>query len=60
MIKAHTSGRMVSSGISEIATASELPDKKYLKKFIKNKSKKMTVFDRRQKLTSAMKLRPEK
>ena len=53
---------MVSSGISDVAFASV---KTRLKKLmimiiIMNKSQETTVFGGRQKLTSAMKLRPEK
>ena len=63
-----TSGRMVSSGISDVATASLLSEKNRLKKLIMiiiiiiimNKSQEMTVFGGHQKLTTAMKLRPEK
>ena len=57
MIKAQISGRMISSGISDVAIASV-----YLqKKLDMNKlQKKMTVFGGHQKLTSAMQLRPEK
>ena len=60
---------MVSSGISDVATASVLSEKTRLKKLImiiiiiiiiNNKSQEMTVFGRHQKLTTAMKLRPEK
>ena len=70
MIKAHFSGRMVSSGISDVAIASVHSEKTRLKNLMKkmmmmmmmimNKSREMTVFSRFQKLTSAMKLRPEK
>ena len=60
---------MVSSGISDVATASVLSEKTRLKKLIMiiiiiinniNKSQEMTVFGGHQKLTTAMKLRPEK
>ena len=64
MIKAHSSGRMVSSGISYLVIASIYSEKTRLKKLminiIMNKSQEMTVFSGHQKLTSAMKLRPEK
>ena len=62
--KAQISGRMVSSGTSDVAFASVYSEKTCLKKllmiFIMNKSQEMTVFSGHQKLTSAMKLRPEK
>ena len=59
MVKAQISGRMVSSGISDVAVHSE---KTHLKKLIiiMNKLQETTVFSGRQKLTSAMKLRPAK
>ena len=66
MIKAHSSGRMVSSGISDVVIASVHSEKTGLKKLMKiiiiimNKSQEMTVFSSCQKLTSTMKLRPEK
>ena len=67
MIKAQISGRMVSSGISDVAIASVHFEKTRLKKLIMimtilimNKSQEMTVFSGRQKLTPSMKLRPEK
>ena len=66
MIKAHFSGRIVSSGKSDVAIASVHSEKTRQKKLMKviiimmNKSQEMTVFSGRQKLTSAMKLRPEK
>ena len=63
---------MVSNGISDVATASVYSEKTRLKKLmmlmmkliiiiiiIMNKSQKTTFFHGRQKLTSAMKLRPE-
>ena len=63
MIKAHSSGRMVSSGISDVVITLD-SEKIHLKKLIKiiimNKSQETTVFSSHQKLTSAMKLRPEK
>ena len=65
IIKALISGRMISSGISVVAFASVYSEKTRLKKLMKiiiimNKSQEMTVYSERQKLTSAMKLRPEK
>ena len=72
MIKAQISGRVVTSGISDVAIASIYSEKTRLKKLlmmkmiiisiiiIMNKSKEMTVFSGWQKLTSAMKPRPEK
>ena len=73
-INAQISGRMVSNGISDVATASVYSEKTRLKKLmmmmkmiimiiiiiIMNKSQETTVLRGRQKLTSAMKLRPEK
>ena len=65
--KAQISGRMLSSGISDIASMHS--EKTRLKKcmmimiiiiIIMNKLQEMTVFSGRQKLTSAMKLRSEK
>ena len=65
-IKAHFSGRMVSSGIRGVAFASVHYEKTCLKKLIMiiiiiimNKSQERTVFSGHQKLNSAMKLRPE-
>ena len=57
--------RMVSSGISDVAFALVYFEKTSLKKLIMiiiimKKSQETTVFGRRQKLTSAMKQRPEK
>ena len=65
MIKAQISGRMIYSGISDIAIASVYSEKTRLKKLIMiiiimNKLQETTVFGGRQKLISAMKLRPEK
>ena len=68
MIKAHSSGKMVSSGISDVVIVSVRSEKTCLKKLMKiiiitcimNKSQETMVFSGRQKLTSAMKLRPEK
>ena len=59
---------MVFSGINDVAIASVHSEKTHLKKcmmimiiiIIMNKSQEMTVFSGHQKLTSAMKLRPEK
>ena len=69
-IKVQISGRMASIGISDVVTASVYSEKTRLKKLmikmiiiiisIMNKSQEMTVFHGRQKLTSAMKQRPEK
>ena len=61
MIKAQISGRMVSSGISDVAFASVHSGKTRLKKLIifMNKLQETTVFSGCQKLTSAM-MRPEK
>ena len=66
MIKGTISGRMLSSGISHIAFASVYSEKTHLKKcwimiiiVIMNKSQESMVFHGRQKLTSAMKQRPE-
>ena len=74
MVKAQISGRMASIGISDVVTTSIYSEKTRLKKFmmmmmmkmiiiiisIMNKSQETTVFHGRQKLTSAMKQRPEK
>ena len=66
MIKAQISGRMISSGISDVAIASVYSEKTRLKKLIMiiimlmNKLQETTVFGGRQKLTSTMKLWPEK
>ena len=55
---------MVSSGTSDVAFASVYSEKIRMKKLIMiiimNKSQESTVFSGHQKLTSAMKLRPEK
>ena len=55
---------MVSSRISDVVTVSENSEKTCLKKLmiiiIMNKSQEMTVFGGHQKLTSAMKPKPEK
>ena len=65
--KAQISGKLVNSGISDVAIASVHSKKTRLKKMLviiiiisMNKSQESTVFGGRQKLTSAMKLRPEK
>ena len=60
--KAQISGIMASIGISDVVTASVYSEKTHLKKLmlIMNKSQETTVFHRRKKLTSGMKLRPEK
>ena len=67
MINAQISGRMVSSCVSDVAIASVYSEKTRLMKLIMliiiiimNKSQETTVFSGRKKLTSAMKLRPEK
>ena len=69
MIKAQISVRMASIGISDVVTALVNYEKTRMKKcimimitiiIIMNKSQETTVFGGRQKLTSAMKLRPEK
>ena len=54
MLKAHFSGRMISSDISDVAITSVYSEKTRLKKFIMNKSQETTVFGGRQKLTSAI------
>ena len=65
IIKAQISGKLVTSGISDVAIASVHSEKTRLKKMIMiiismKKLQESTVFGRRQKLISAMKLRPEK
>ena len=66
MLKAQISGRMASSCTSDVVTVSVNSEKTRLKKLMKiiiiimNKSQGMAVFSRNQKLTSVMKLRPEK
>ena len=66
MIKAQNSGRTISIDASDVAIASVHSEKTRLKKLMKiiivimNKLQEMTFFGGRQKLTSAMKLRPEK
>ena len=63
---AQISGKLVTSGISDVATSSVHSEKTRLKKLIMiiitimNKSQETTVFHGHQKLTSAMKQRPEK
>ena len=61
-IKAQISGRMASIAISDVVTASVYSEKTCLKKLmvIMNKSQEMVVFDGCQKMTSDMKLRPER
>ena len=70
-IKIQISGRMASIGISDVVTASVYTEKTRMKKLmmmkmiiiiiiIMNKSQESTVFHGRQKLTSAMKQRPDK
>ena len=66
MIKTQITGRMISSGISDVAIASVYSEKNRLKKLImiiimlmKN-CKKLTIFGGHQILTFTMKLRPEK
>ena len=65
IIKTQISGKLVTSGISDVATASVHSEKTRMKKLIMiiiimNKSQETMVFHGRQKLTSAMKKRPEK
>ena len=75
IIKAQFSGKLVTSGTSDAATTSVNSEKTCMKKLmmmmkmiiiiiiiiiIMNKSQETTVFHMRQKLTSAMKQRPEK
>ena len=64
IIKARISGKGVTSGISDIVFASVYSEKIRLKKMIMiiimNLLQEMMVFGGRQKLTSAMKLMPEK
>ena len=60
IIKSQISGKFITSGISDVATASVLSEKIRMKKLIMiilimNKSQETTVFHGRQKLTSAMK-----
>ena len=67
IIKAQISGKLVTSGISDVAIASVHSKKTRMKKMIMiittismNKSQELTAFGGCQKLTSAMKQRPEK
>ena len=74
MIKAQISVRMISSGISGVVIASVYSEKMHLKKLIMiiimimimimiiimNKSQELMVFHVCQKLTTALKQRPEK
>ena len=68
MTKAQISGRMVSSGISDVSTASVHSEKTCLKKcmmvmiiiMLMNKLQETTVFTGRQKLTFTKQLKPEK
>ena len=70
VIKAHFSGKLVSRGISDVAFTSVYSEKTRLKKLmitkiiniiiIMNKSQETAVFSWSHKLTSAMKMRPEK
>ena len=65
MIKAQMSGRMICSGISDVAIASVYSEITRLKNLIiifiiMNKLQETTFFGRCQKLTSALKLRTEK
>ena len=65
IIKAQISGKLVTSGISDVAIATVHSEKTRKKKMIMiiiismNNSQELTDFGGRQKLTSAMKLRPE-
>ena len=66
IIKAQISGRMTSSGISDVAIASVYSEKTRLKKIfmiiiiIMNLSQETMVFGGRQKLTTAMKIKARK
>ena len=65
IIKAQISGKLVTSGISDVATASVHSEKTRMKKMITiiismNKSQELTDFGGRQKMTSSMKQRPQK
>ena len=63
MIKAHFSGRMVSSGISDVVFASVHSEKTSLKKLPSIShwcSPYIAIFVAVEQLTSAMKLRPKK
>ena len=59
-IKAHSSGRIASTGISDVVTASVYLEKTHLKQLMTMIPQETTVFHGCQKLTSAMKLRLEK
>ena len=64
IIEVQISGKLVTSGISDVAITSAHSKKTCMKKtimiiIIMNKSQESTVFGGRQKLTSAMKQRPE-
>ena len=61
-IKVRISGRMASIGISDVVTASVYSEKTRLRvlMMIMNKTQDSMVFGGRQKLTSAVKQRPEK
>ena len=56
-LKVQISGTMASIGISDVVTASVYSEKTHLKKLI---SQELTALGGHQKLTSAMKQRPEK
>ena len=69
MIKTHSSGKMVSSGISDVVVASVHSEKNcrlnklmmmMMMNIIMNKSQETTIIRGCHKLTSAMNLRPEK
>ena len=66
ILKAQISGKLVFSGISDVAFLSVSSEKTRMKKcwimiiIIMKKSQEMTVFVECMKLTSALKLRPEK
>ena len=71
MIKAHSSEKMLSSGMSDVVIALVYSEKTRLKKLmmkvmmmmviiVVNKLQETTVFSSHQKVTSAMKLRSEK
>ena len=65
IIKDQIPGKLVTRGISDVATASVHSGKTWDEKWIMiiiimNKSQELTVFHGRQKLTSAMNQRPEK
>ena len=67
IIKGQISGKLVTSGIGDVAIISVHSEKTCLKKMIMiiifismNKSQESTVFGGHQKLTSTMKQRPEK